>query len=187
MHIIVTKVSICRYSLTIFMFHLRGGNDMPKTKFQDVIFTIMMVIIMVYAMVIFNISLDMGGLTNQIFAMALEELVIMGIAAFLLEFFIAGPLSKKLAFRIVDPAKDHEFLVILVISAITVCLMCPLMSFIASALFKGFDIQIISVWLQTSCLNFPVALCWQIFFAGPCIRFIFRKLFPQERYKKEVA
>lgn len=29
---------------------------MPKTKFQDVIFTLLMVVVMVYALVVYNIS-----------------------------------------------------------------------------------------------------------------------------------
>lgn len=80
-------------------------EKMPKTKFQDVIFTIMMVIVMVYGMVVYNISIDKGGLSNEVFALALGELVIMGVVGFVLEMFVAGPLSKKLAFRIVTPEK----------------------------------------------------------------------------------
>ena len=156
---------------------------MPKTKFQDVIFTIMMVIVMVYGMVVYNISIDKGGLTNEVFALALGELVIMGVVGFVLEMFVAGPLSKKLAFRIVTPGKDKMIFVILAISAMTVCLMCPMMSFVATVLFKGVDSQIIAKWLQTSALNFPMALCWQIFFAGPFVRMIFRKIFPEKEEK----
>lgn len=59
--------------------------------------------------------------------------------------------------------------------------MCPMMSFVATVLFKGVDSQIIAKWLQTSALNFPMALCWQIFFAGPFVRMIFRKIFPEKR------
>lgn len=36
---------------------------MPKTKFQDFIFTIIMVIVMVYAMVCYNIAFDKGVVT----------------------------------------------------------------------------------------------------------------------------
>lgn len=158
-------------------------EKMPKTKFQDVIFTIMMVIVMVYGMVVYNISIDKGGLTNEVFALALGELVIMGVVGFVLEMFVAGPLSKKLAFRIVTPGKDKMIFVILAISAMTVCLMCPMMSFVATVLFKGVDSQIIAKWLQTSALNFPMALCWQIFFAGPFVRMIFRKIFPEKEEK----
>ena len=154
---------------------------MPKTKFQDVIFTVMMVIVMVYGMVVYNISIDMGGLCNEAFVMALGELLIMGIVAFVLEMFIAGPLSKKLAFRLVTPGKDKLIFVILTISAMTVCLMCPMMSFVATVLFKGIDHQLIAKWLQTTALNFPMALCWQIFFAGPFVRMIFGRMFAETK------
>ena len=150
---------------------------MPKNLFQEIIFTLMMVAVMVYAMVVYNISLDRGGLTDEVFLMAFGELLIMGIAAFILEMFIAGPLAKKLAFCFVDPEKDRLILVILAISAMTVCLMCPMMSLLATLLFKGIDTQVISKWLQTTAMNFPMALCWQIFFAGPLVRKIFRTLF----------
>ena len=40
---------------------------MPKTKFQEIIFGIMMVILMVFAMITYNISLQNGGISNEIF------------------------------------------------------------------------------------------------------------------------
>lgn len=153
---------------------------MPKTKLQDVIFTIMMVIVMVYAMVVYNISIDMGGLTNEVFVIACSELILMGIVGFIIEFLIVGPLAKKLAFRLVTPGEDKMIYVILAISSITVCLMCPMMSFVATALFKGVDSQLIANWIQTTALNFPMALCWQIFFAGPLVRLLFKQMFPEK-------
>ena len=82
---------------------------MPQTKFQDFIYTVIMVIVMVYAMVCYNIAVNIGGLTNEVFAMALGELPIMGVIAFVLEFFFIGKLAQKLAFRLVNP-KEVEFL-----------------------------------------------------------------------------
>lgn len=153
---------------------------MPKTKFQDVVFTIMMVIVMVYGMVVYNIAMDMGGITNQIFLMAFGELPVMGVIGFVLEMLIAGPLSKKLAFCMVTPGKDKMIEVILAISAMTVCLMCPMMSFAATVLFKGVDSQLIAKWVQLTVTNFPMALCWQIFIAGPLVRLIFGKIFREK-------
>ena len=48
---------------------------MPKNKFQEVIFTIMMVFVMVYAMICYNISLNMGGMSNEVFLAAFHELM----------------------------------------------------------------------------------------------------------------
>ena len=50
---------------------------MPKTKFQDVIFTVIMVFVMVYAMICYNIVLNTGGMSCSVFLLAFHELVIM--------------------------------------------------------------------------------------------------------------
>ena len=42
---------------------------MPKTKLQEVVFTILMVFVMVYAMICYNIALNMGGMSNIVFLM----------------------------------------------------------------------------------------------------------------------
>ena len=147
---------------------------MPKTKLQNVIFTLIMAFVMVYAMVCYNISIDKGGMSNQIFLLAFYEMPIMWPAAFILEFFVVEKLSKFLAFRIVSPT-DKPIFIILAISSMIVCLMCPAMSFIATVLFKHTGKEIIAVWLQTTAMNFPMALCWQIFFAGPLVRNVFGK------------
>ena len=150
---------------------------MPKTKFQEVVFTIMMVFVMVYAMICYNISLNIGGMANHVFLDAFHELVIMGPVAFILDFFLYGSLSKKLALRIVNPAEDKPIMIILAISSITVCLMCPSMSLVATLLFKNPGKEVIAIWLQTTALNFPMAFFWQIFFAGPLVRKIFGAIF----------
>ena len=96
---------------------------MPKTKFQEVIFTIMMVFVMVYAMICYNIALNIGGMNNEVFLSAFHELI----------------------------------------------------------LFKHAGNQFIAVWLQTCAFNFPMALCWQIFYAGPFVRFLFRLIFREKQ------
>lgn len=81
---------------------------MPKTKFQDFIFTIIMVIVMVYAMVCYNIAFD-KGVGNDIFLLALHELPIMGVIGFLLEFFAVGKLAQKITFKHFDPKSTNPF------------------------------------------------------------------------------
>ena len=73
---------------------------MPKTKFQDVVFTIIMVLVMVYAMVCYNIAFDKGGMSNDIFLIALHELPIMGVVGFLLEFLFVGKCAQKITFKL---------------------------------------------------------------------------------------
>ena len=129
---------------------------MPKTKLQNVIFTIIMAFVMVYAMVCYNIALDKGGMSNEIFLLAFHEIPIMWPVAFVLELFVVERLSKKLAFRIVSP-EDKPIFITLAICSMIVCLMCPIMSFIATLLFKHPGSEVIAVWLQTNC-SFPVFL-----------------------------
>ena len=133
---------------------------------------------MVYTMICYNIALNTGGLTNQVFVAALGELPIMGIIAFILEFFFIEKLAPKLAFRFVDQKKDKPIFVTLALSTMIVCLMCPIMSFLGSVL-VGFASpeKIISNWLKAFILNFPMALCSQLFYIGPFVRFIFNKIF----------
>lgn len=153
---------------------------MPKTKFQNVIFTIMMAFVMVYAMICYNISLNTGGMKNEVFLLAFHELIIMWPLAFVLEMFVVEKLSHKLAFRIVTPGKDKPLFITLAISSMIVCLMCPMMSLAATILFKNAGREFVAVWLQTTALNFPMAFFWQIFFAGPFVRLIFRTIFRKQ-------
>lgn len=149
---------------------------MPKTKFQDIIFTIMMVFAMVYIIVVFNIALEMGNLKYVIFHQAFLSMWPIFIIAFILKEVLAGPLSKKLAFRVVSH-KDKPIFIILAISSFTVCLMAPMMSLFATILYHGFIAEVPLLWLTAFVKNFLFALCLQIFFIGPLVRLIFRNLF----------
>lgn len=154
---------------------------MPKTKFQDFIFTIIMVIAMVYAMVCYNIAFDKGGMSSDIFLLALHELPIMGAVGFVLEFFAVGKLSQKVTFKHFGPKNTNPFVITVMISSVTVAFMCPLMSFIASVLFGFQDAaHIVPNFLQICVRNFPMALFWQLFYAGPLVRFIFRLIFKKQ-------
>ena len=120
---------------------------MPKkSRLENILFTLVMAFVMVYAMVCYNIAIDKGGMTNEIFL---------------------------LAFRLVNPKEDKPVFVTLAICSMIVCLMCPVMSLIATVLFAHPGNQVIAVWLQKFALNFPMALCWQIFFGGVFVRNLF--------------
>ena len=153
---------------------------MPKTKFQNVIFTIIMALVMVYAMICYNISLNTGGMKNEVFLLAFHELIIMWPLAFVLEIFVVERLAQKLAFRIVTPGKDKPIFITLAISSFIVCLMCPMMSLAATILFKNAGSEFVAVWIQTTALTCPMAFFWQIFFAGPFVRLVFRTMFKKQ-------
>jgi hypothetical protein len=136
-----------------------------------------MAFVMVYVMICYNISLNKGGMSNEVFLLAFHELIIMWPVAFVLEMFVVERLSHKLAFKIVTPGEDKPIFITLTISSIIVCLMCPMMSLVATILFKNAGKEFIAVWLQTTAMNFLMAFFWQIFFAGPLVRKIFRTIF----------
>lgn len=149
---------------------------MPKTKFQNVVFTIIMAVIMVYGMIVYNVALNTGGVTNATFGMALHEMPIMVPIAFILEFFVVEKLATKLAFTVVRPT-DRPQIITYAISTMIVCIMCPTMSLIATLLFKE---PSVGTWIQTFGCNMPMALIWQLLFCGPLSRLIFRTLFRKQ-------
>ena len=144
---------------------------MPKNKFQEVIFTIIMVFFMVYAMICYNISLNIGGMSNEVFLSAFHELVIMGPIAFILDFFIVSRLAFMCAARMVDFRNSHPFSKILA----------------TTILFKNAGSQFVAVWLQTTAMNFPMAFFWQLIYAGPIVRFIFRHIFRENEAVQAVS
>lgn len=160
---------------------------MPKTKLQEVIFTILIVIVMVYAMVCYNIAFAMGGMQNMVFIAALSEMPIMCGIGFILDMLIAGPLAKKCALKIVDPTKDRPIVTILSISVFSILFMCPMMSFAATILFNGgINSEVVAAWAELTIKNFPMAFFWQLFVAGPIVRFIFGKIFKNSKEKEYV-
>ena len=138
---------------------------MPKNKFQDVIFTIIMATIMVYGMVVYNVALNTGGVSGETFLAALHELPIMVPIAFVLEFFVIGKIAKILAFTVMRPNDRPQFITYA----------------ISTILFK--DTKTFGTWIQTWGMNFPMAICYQMFYCGPLVRLIFRTIFCRSKRK----
>ena len=147
---------------------------MPKNKFQDVVFTIIIATVMVYGMVVYNVALNTGGVTGETFFIAIHELPIMVQIAFVLEFFIVGKIARGLAFSVMKPDDRQQF-VTYAISICICCIMCPIMSLVATILFK--ENKSFGTWIQTWAMNFPMAICYQLFYCGPFVRLIFKTIF----------
>ncbi len=149
---------------------------MPKTKFQDVVFTAIMATIMVYGMVVYNVALNTGSVSGVTFLAALHELPIMVPIAFILEFFVVGKIARMLAFSVMRPTDRPQFITY-AISICICCIMCPTMSLIATFLFKT---PSFGTWIETWAMNFPMAICYQMFYCGPLVRLIFRLIFERK-------
>ncbi len=154
---------------------------MPKNKLEEVVFTAIMATIMVYGMIVYNVALNTGTVSKMTFLAACHELVFMAPIAFVLEFFVVSKIAGKLAFIVMRPTDRPQFITY-AISICICCIMCPAMSLIATVLFK--ENVSFGTWVQTWAMNFPMAICYQMFYCGPFVRLIFRLIFRRGEAKQ---
>ncbi len=150
---------------------------MPQTKLQTFFFMVITVLISVIAFTIYNTAIYAEEITNRIFINAAREIPVEFVFALGIQALIAYKLARKMAFRFVDPEKDKPIIIILAITTMTVCLMCPSMSLVATILYDGFSPEFLLLWLKKVTINFPFAFFTQIFFIGPFVRYLFRNVF----------
>ena len=162
---------------------------MPKNKVQGVIFGILMSITMAYGMEVYNVAWKLGiptmaggfsNMTNDVFANAFIEASYMWSFVFLFSNLWGTRGGASLAKRLIDPERDSAFVQGTIRSCCTVLIMCPTMSLVATVIFTGVDGQFIANWFDTIRRNFPMALLWQLFAAGPATRWCFRKIFKKQ-------
>lgn len=163
---------------------------MPRTKLQGIVFGIIMSVTMAYGMEVYNIASKLGfmampgglsNMTNEVFLEAAVEASYMAVLVFIFSNLWGNRLGHKLAHGLIDPKRDNPFFCTLVTSGCTVLVMCPTMSLVASILFNvglgGMPIvQLPAIWVGTVIKNFPMALLWNVFAAGPVTRLAFRKM-----------
>ena len=180
---------------------------MPRNQFQRMVFAFITVVITVHAYVFYSIYVLNGGLLMQatgaasvlaavraqggvlmfgrmlpIWAVVLVEFAF----AYTLEVLVGSPLSFKLASRKFDPRKNHPMIFESAIISATVCIMCPMMSFIATFLYFPYGYEqlglcsFVARWLKLMCYNLPFAYFTQMFFIQPFVRFSFRTLFAKD-------
>lgn len=154
---------------------------MPKTKFQSVIFTMLMVFAMVYCMTVYTIALKFGGLQYQVFYLAIKEMWLEYVVVFCLIFFVITNTAKKLAFRMIKPGSMQPIFTILSIQCFTVCQIVPVITLFATLVHNGISQNWFCQWIQLAVMCFPMALCLQVFFVGPLVRLIFRTVFERNR------
>lgn len=163
---------------------------MPKTKLQGILFGIIMSVTMAYGMEVYNIAWKMGipllpggfsNMTNIVFWEAAIEAAYMCVFVFIFSNLWGNRIGHAIAFRLIDPKRDNEFFCTLIISCCTVLIMCPTMSMVAAILFNVIlagqpVIELPAIWVGTVIKNFPMALLWNLFAAGPITRLAFRAI-----------
>lgn len=168
---------------------------MPKTKFQGIVFGLIMSYSMAYGMEVYNIAVKMGfhtrvggfsSMDNSVFFAALIEALYMGLFVFLFSNLWGNRMGAAFAARHCNPEKDNRYFCQLMRQAGTIAVMCPMMSLVASVLFNIIlahqpVTQLPAIWVGTVLKNFPMAFFWNLFAAAPFTRWVFGKLFPQNR------
>ena len=164
---------------------------MPKTKFQGIIFGLIMSYAMALGMEIYNMSYQMGfhlnpggfsSLDGSIFLPALKEMAYMGLLVFVFSNLWGNRLGAAFAAKCVNPEKDSPYFCRLMRQAGTVAVMCPTMSLAASILFNVILAHnpvawLPAIWVGTVMKNFPMAFFWNMFAAAPFTHFLFRRIF----------
>ena len=145
---------------------------MPKTKLQDLVFSVMMVIAMVYCMTLYNVAIE-TGFTYITFLIAIKGMWIEAMIAFFVQRYVARPLVQKIVSRLVDIGETKPLMLTTLFSLVTVFIMAPCMTFIVNILHHGITKDIILLWLPKLVINFPFALIIQTYFVGPLVRLLF--------------
>lgn len=157
---------------------------MPVTKTERFVFGLFMSVAMAFGMEVYNIAGNTGGLgamTNSVFVMAGRELLLMAPLVLLFSGLWGNRVGHALAARLVRPEQDSPCFITLVVTGCTVLIMCPTMSLTATIVFRLLPgaltpDQLPAAWVGTVLKNFPMALLWNIFAAGPVTRLLFRLL-----------
>lgn len=149
---------------------------MPVNKKENLVYTILMVLVMASVMTMFNVSVHQG-FSFESLKKAWLLLPITATIAFLVEWFFVSKTAFALIGRLVkeeDPLPKK----ILISAFCFVIQMVLIMSIIISLLFKEFNSTWFSDLLITILRNFIMAYLLQVLIAGPLVGIVFRKLFP---------
>jgi len=163
---------------------------MFETKKDKNIYALITVIITVPCFVLYCLSYENGGILNIDPIFALKLIPLEFALAYLTEIFVGSHLAVKFALKTIDPKEYKPMIVETAIVCATAVIMCVLMSFYYTIIYKGifpgiifnepnftlnsFLINFIPNLLQTITLNFPFAILSQLFFIQPLTRRIFK-------------
>ena len=130
-------------------------------------FPVSMALLMCYGMELYNHLLMGAGLSMATLFSPFSELLPMSAAVVVIEHFIGGHIVDFLMARIGDPEKIR-LPYGMVLGTVTCVVMCPLMSMVATLVFKHPTLATIApIWFSTFAHNLPFALAWALLVARP--------------------
>lgn len=156
---------------------------MPQNKRESLIFTVMMCFFMVFFMSIYNVACHHGTFNLEIIKDAWLGFPIAYCFAMCCDWFLVSGLAKGFAFRFLVKPESVPLKKVLAVSCCMVVPMVIIMSFYGAmeAVISGgagWD-QLLLIWIFNIPRNFIMALPLQLLVAGPVIRELFRRLFPE--------
>ena len=155
---------------------------MPQNKRESLIFTVMMCFFMVLCMSIYNVSIHMGGFSLESVKDAWLGMPVAYVFAMLCDWFIVSKLAKGVAFKYILKPDSSVLKKVITISCCMVIFMVIIMSLYGAlevTIQSGHWENILFIWIKNIPLNFIMALPLQLIIAGPVVRTLFRKAFPE--------
>ena len=164
---------------------------MPKNKRESLIYTVLMCFTMVLWMSIYNVAIHQGEISLSVLKDAWMGLPIAYVFAMACDWFLVSGLAKGFAFRyLVKPGVSSPLKTVIAVSSCMVVPMVIIMSFYGAAETCVRTEQwspVLFIWLTNIPKNFVMALPFQLLIAGPLVRFLFRKAFPEGCILMEAA
>lgn len=148
---------------------------MPQTKLQDFIFSVIMVICMVYCMTAYNLALEQG-FSLSTFWDALRFMWPEAAMAFFVQRYVAKKTANIILHKMVDVKTAKPLFISVCVAAGNVIVMAPCMTLLVNIMHHGISPDLITYWMPKLVLNFPFALCIQIFYVGPFVRLVYKLL-----------
>jgi len=161
--------------VSLLLFFQRKEIVMPKNKKESFVFTLMMCSLMVFVMSLYNVT-RIHGVSNSLLIDALKGFPLGFIVALVADWFLVGPLAKKIAFKFIKP-DDPMLKKAITISSCMVVGMVFIMSLFGAIMGVGLSSDLLIIWLVNIPLNFIVAYPLQIVLVGPLVRFGFSKIY----------
>lgn len=162
-------------------------HKLPSNFRESMVFTLLMSMFMASIMFLYNHAIHSGGLTWETFKAFNYQFFIFWGIAYVLALFVAHPLAEKITFKIVNPKKDSEITISLVMSTMMVGLMVSFMSVVGVVInainFNDFSLDMILEYFSSVFKGFIFALPLNILIVGPLVREIFSLIY-RKKYSK---
>ena len=155
---------------------------MPQNKRESLIYTILMCFCMVFWMSMYNVFMHTGQFSIATLQEGWMGFPFAYIFAMICDWCIVSGPAKKFAFRFLVTPESSVIKKVIGVSCSMVVSMVILMSLyggLEMCVHTGAWNRLGMIWLTNIPKNFIMALPFQLLIAGPLVRTLFRKAFPE--------